>query len=148
MFRIFEHYDNISTEILRNLFIFSKQIMCMTNSIHILLENEAFDIDSYFYNFVESFKKGRYYHYRCQGYMESLVLTKCYSPFSISYWIYQLVEPAAQHFSEALDYLDEWKEYSHISPNKEFQKLLDTTVEFKKTSEEIMRLIKTYNLQY
>ena len=120
----------------------------MTNSIHILLEYQMFNTNPSFKKFIDAFKEGRYYHYRCQGFMESLVLTKCYSPFSINYWIYQLVYPAAQHFSEALENLDKMKQSSPLNQNKEFEQLLVTVEEFKKTSDEIMRLVRTYNIKY
>lgn len=66
-----------------------------------LPENNNFSSNPEFQNFISCFQKGRYYHFRCQGYMECLVFTKYYSPFSLNYWLHELVYPAADNFKKS-----------------------------------------------
>ena len=141
-----KRYDEISTNILRLLIKFSEHIMSIEENINKLLMNNEFNKNTDFLNFVKHFGLGRFYHFRCQGYMECLVFTKCYSPMSLSYWLNRLVYPAAEHFREALSYLDKVKAIPELAGNDDFRKLLTKIDEFKKVSMQIMQAIKLYNL--
>lgn len=80
------------------------------------------------------------------GYMESLVLTKCYSTKSLCYWKDMLVMPASEHIMEALGYLDKLQYNCWLSNNMTFKALIVETLELKRVAMEIMDLIKSYEL--
>jgi hypothetical protein len=52
--------------------------------------------------FIRFFQEGTYFHYRCQGYMEALRVTGAYTPNSVNIWVNQLVYPAANNFTMAM----------------------------------------------
>jgi hemerythrin len=139
-------YDEISSKILKNLINFSGLILAMEKINNNLLTEDHFSQNSDFIQYIDHFGLGRYFHFRCQGYMEALVFTKGYSPQSVCYWLNNLVNPASKHFMEALKCFDKVKMPSTGSHNSEYHKLIDIINEFKIVSNEIMGNIKLYNL--
>ena len=138
--------DELSKFILRLLESFSKQIMAIDDSILELLKDSQFNSNPDFMEFIAHFNKGRYYHFQCEGYMKCLVLTKCYSPMSISYWLNTLVYPAVKHFTEALACLDKVEAVPVLESNPEFKNMLEKVDVFKEISMKITESVKMYNL--
>lgn len=68
------------------------------------------------------FNLGVYYHYRCQGYAECLLVTNAYSPNSINIWVNELVYPAAENFKYAMMYIEQ------IHSNAELVKMQEIIV--------------------
>lgn len=139
-------YDEISVEMLELLTEFSDYINRMSVLNETLLTNDLFNRNPHFIQYIYYFGLGRYYHFRCMGYMEALVLTKCYSVKSLCYWKEELVMPASENFMKALEYLDKLKTDSELSSNPVFKVLIRESEGFMKVSMEIMELIKRYNL--
>lgn len=139
-------YDGISVEMLELLTEFSDYINRMSVLNETLLTNDLFNRNADFVNYIYYFGIGRYYHFRCMGYMEALVLTRCYSEKSLCYWKNKLVMPASDNFMKALDYLDKLKSDSELSCNPVFKALIFESKGFMKVAMEIMELIKRYNL--
>ena len=69
--------------------------------------------------FNHSLNSGMYYHYRCQGYVECLLVTNAYTPYSINVWINELVYPAAKNFKQAM------MAFEQLKSNPDFAKLQD-----------------------
>lgn len=139
-------YDGISSKILKELVNFSGLVLAMEKINNSLLTETRFNQNSDFLQYIDHFGLGRYFHFRCQGYMEALVLTKCYSPQSICYWLNNLVNPASKHFMEALKCFDKIKMPSTVPHNSDYHKLIGIIDEFKIVSNEITGNIKFYNL--
>ncbi|MCS7460328.1 hypothetical protein N0M98_09250 [Paenibacillus doosanensis] len=57
--------------------------------------------------FQHFFQTGEYFHHRCQGYVESLLVTGGYAPRSVNIWVNQLVYTANEHFKQAMPYWDQ-----------------------------------------
>lgn len=146
LFREQNLYDQISTRMLGLLTNFSKLILTIEKTTDELLKNDKINKNPHFLQFISHFALGRYYHFRCQGYMECLVVTKCYTPASICYWLNKLVIPASQHFMEALNHFDKLKTTTDIMELNEFRRLVEEVNEFKKVSMKIMKETKLYNL--
>ncbi len=140
------NYDRISSYMLTILTEFSKHINIMSNSNDLLLGNRLFNSNNDFKEYINYFSIGRYYHFRCMGYMESLVLTKCYSVNSLCYWKNQLVMPAYNNITFGLKSLDMLKSINVIQSNPTYQQLLVEVDSLKKVALEIMNTIKLYNL--
>lgn len=143
---IAQSYDVISKYVLGLLNKFSHQIIVINNSIQDLIGNDKFRTNEHFRGFVQEFELGRYYHFQCEGYMESLVVTTCYSPFSIKYWKDALVSPADKHFMEALMHLNQLKKIDEFKDHESFKELMTKIDGFKRISSEIMDAIGLYNL--
>lgn len=139
-------YDDISVEMLKLLTKFSDYINRISVLNDLLLTNNLFNRNSDFIQYIYYFDIGRYYHFRCMGYMESLVLTQCYSIKGLCYWKNMLVMPAYENITLALGYLDELKSDYEISCNPIFKLLIVETEGLKNTAMEIMDTIKSYKL--
>lgn len=139
-------YDKLSINIAGLLKNFSYQTMIIEDCIKTLLTYPQFNTSPDFMKFVFFFDKGKYYHYQCEGYMKCLIITKCYSPISISYWLNELVYPAASFFSKSLTYLDSVKEVDEIKNHSNYKNLNDSIELFKSISNEIMECTEMYNL--
>lgn len=138
--------DKVSRRILELLTEFSDYINQTSVLNDILLTNNIFNKNPKFIKYIYSFDLGRYYHFRCMGYMESLVLMRCYSIKGLCYWKNELVMPAYENLTEALKLLDELKLDDEIACNPIFKILICETEELKKIAMEIMDTIKYYNL--
>jgi len=77
--------------------------------------------------------------------MEALVITKCYSNVSFSYWLNSLVYPASKHFEEGLECLEGVKSFAELANDPEFRQLMGKVEEFKKISAKIMDAVKVYS---
>ena len=141
-----ESYDYISKYLLKELFELSDLILRMGELNNQLLMNRRLNCNSTFYQYLMKFDIGRYYHFRCQGYMEALVLTKCYSEMSLCYWKEELFTPALESFMAALDDIDKLKKNSRFVCNPTFKELLKVLDEFKDLAMEIQETIKKYDL--
>lgn len=139
-------YDDISIEMLKLLTEFSNIINRISILNDCLLKNNLFSRNPCFNQYIYYFGIGRYYHFRCMGYMESLVLTKCYSVKSLCYWKDILVMPASDNIMSALGYLDELQSNCWLSNNMTFKALIVETKELKRVAMEIMNMIKEYEL--
>lgn len=146
LFRQQHIYDQISMRMIGLLANFSKHILEIEKTINELLKEDKINKNPDFLQFISHFGQGRYYHFRCQGYMECLVGTKYYTAESICYWLNNLVTPASQHFMEALKHFERLKANPNIMSISEFRRLIEEIDEFKKISMEIMRTTKLYNL--
>jgi hypothetical protein len=132
--------DEISIEMQGYLAKLSTQIINMGHIIMELSAHGQVNIDPNFCKFIGYFWEGRYYHFRCQGYLESLVINKCYTNASISYWLHRLLYPACQHFKEAMFHL---QAVECINP-PEMERFLCKTNAFMRTLEKIRQLAKCY----
>lgn len=83
-----------------------------------MLTNKPCSCKTSFIEYVYYFAIGRYFHFRCMGYMEALVLTKCYSVESLCYWQNMLVIPASNNFMSALANLENVESDKELSSNK------------------------------
>lgn len=140
------YYDNISTEMLKLLTEFSNYINRISALNNSLLTNILFYRNYSFIQYIYYFDIGRYYHFRCMGYMECLVLTKCYSIESLCYWKNALVMPAYSNIMSGLDYLHVLESDYETSHNQTFMALLAEIQGLKEVAMEIMETIKCYNL--
>lgn len=139
-------YDNISTKMLELLTEFSNYINRISMLNDSLLTNNLFNSNTDFNQYIYYFSIGRYFHFRCMGYMEALVLTKCYSVKSLCYWKNMLVMPASNNFMTALGNLERLESDNELSSNPTFKVLLIEVEGFKKVAMEIMETIKCYDL--
>ncbi|ACA45981.1 spermidine/putrescine ABC transporter ATP-binding protein [Clostridium botulinum] len=143
---ILHHYDRISTYTLELLQNFSKRIMIIENIINELLKDDSLNKNNDLSNFISYFSNGRFYHFRCHGFMECLVVTKSYSPESICYWTMNLVTPASNNFMKALSFIDILKNTHTFETNSQFKNLTMEMDKFKKAAMEIMNAAKLYNI--
>ncbi|MGO1469559.1 MAG: hypothetical protein ACTHW2_06030 [Tissierella sp.] len=139
-------YNKISIDMLELLTDFSDSINQITVLNDFLLTEDLFSKNSNFTQYLYYFDMGRYYHFRCMGYMEALVLTKCYCVKSLCYWKTKLVMPASKNINLALNYLNKLKSNPNLSCNPTFQALIVETEELMEIAMEIMDLIKCYDL--
>lgn len=146
MNRCLMRYDIISIEMLELLTEFSDHINQISNLNDVLLTEDFFNCNQNFKCYIDYFGIGRYYHFRCMGYMEALVLTKCYSVKSLCYWKNKLVMPADENITLALEYLDQVKEDYGVWCNPIFRELILETKELMEVAMEIMDTIMCYNL--
>jgi len=80
--------------------------------------------------FNHSLNTGMYYHYRCQGYVECLLVTNAYTPYSINIWINELVYPAAENFKQAMMSFEQLKSNSDLVKLQDFAELKQQVNEF------------------
>lgn len=139
-------YEELSNTTLDVLERFSKQILIINESIPKLLKSSSFNSDPNFMDFISHFSKGRYYHFQCEGYMKCLVLTKCYSPITINYWLNALVYPAASYFAQALEAVDQIEPAPGLPVDHEFNILLNKLETFENISMKLMDFVKMYTL--
>ena len=139
-------YDSLSVEMLRLLTELSDYINKITPLNNTLLQCNIFNRNSDFMNYISYFDIGRYYHFRCMGYMESLVFTKCYSVTSLCYWKNKLVMPADENFAIGFNYLNLLESNCRISRNPIYKKLMVEVAGLSNVANEIMRTIEYYNL--
>lgn len=139
-------YDSISIEMLELLTELSGYINRITALNNSLLKCSLFNRNSDFNKYIYYFDIGRYYHFRCMGYMECLVLTQCYSIRSLCYWKNELVMPADENFAIGLDYLNLLKSNCRMSRNPKFKLLMVETAGLSNVANEIMKTIECYHL--
>lgn len=139
-------YGNTSKKILELLTNFSNLINKITVLNDLLLSDSLFNRNPDFVQYICYFDIGRYYHFRCMGYMEGLVLTKCYSVKSLCYWKNKLVIPAYENISSGLMHLGKLESDPEISSNPTFEALIVETGELKKVAMEIMDTMDYYRL--
>ena len=134
-------YDNLSEQILDSLIQLTEQVQTITNISYELMQNSSIIDDPDFIDYIEYLRTGKYYHYRCQGFMENLVITKCYSSQSLCYWYEELVSPAFESFLNSFSIIDLYpslyKDLLYL--HEEFTKMIEFT-------NEINELISKYNL--
>lgn len=136
-------YDNLSEEILDNLLQLTEQIQTVSNITYELMQTSSMIDDPDFIEYTEYFRTGKYYHYRCQGFMENLVISKCYSSQSLCYWYEELVAPAIDSLLNAFSIID-----IYPSLNKELLYLHEEFIKMMEITNEIDDLISKYNLYY
>ncbi len=136
-------YDNLSEEILDNLLQLTEQIQTVSNITYDLLQNSSMVDDPDFLEYIEYFRTSKYYHYRCQGYMENIVITKCYSSQSLCYWYEELVTPTVDSLLNAFSIVD-----IYPSLNKELSCLHEEFVKMIEIVNDIDYLISKYDLYY
>lgn len=139
-------YDTISNKMLELLTELSQYINKMSGLNDALLKDDAVNSNTHFNQYISYFAIGRYYHFRCMGYMESLVMTKCYFISSLCYWKNMLVMPAYNNLMLAFKHLEELKSDADISANLIFKELINETEGLKRVAMEIMDTMKYYNL--
>lgn len=93
-------------------------------------------------SYLRYFDQGAYFHHRCQGYVECLRLTGAYSPQSIHYWVTQLVYPAAEHFTKAMDISKEFMQIPGVAGIPQYIRLDNQLSEFRSMA---MTIIKYAN---
>ncbi|WP_210467843.1 hypothetical protein [Sporosarcina sp. 6E9] len=91
------------------------------------------------------FNLGTYYHYRCQGYAECLLVTNAYSSYSINIWINELVYPAAENFEHAMMYIEQIKSNANIVQQQEFEMLKQQMKEFQQIAMVIIQYANQLN---
>ena len=91
------------------------------------------------------FNLGLYYHYRCQGYVESLLVTNAYSTYSINIWINELVYPAAENFEHAMMFIEQIKSNANIVQLQEFEVLKQQMKEFQQIAMVIIQYANQLN---
>ena len=140
------YYDDISIEMLKLLTELSDYINRITVLNNTLLQCNMFNRNSNFIEYINHFDTGRYYHFRSMGYMEALVLTKCYSIKSLCYWKNHLVMPADEHIAMAIDYLNLLQSNCRISRNPIYKELMAEVAGLSNVANEIMKTIEYYQL--
>lgn len=138
--------DEVSKNILGLLTDFSNEINIMAGFNNQLLQDKTFYANQDFMTYIYYFDIGRYYHFRCMGYMECLVMTKCYYVESLCCWKNQLVMPAYNNITVALKFLDKLTIDPAATSNRHFKMLINKTEKLKQTAMKIMDDIKLYNL--
>ena len=139
-------YDNISIQILELWTELSDYINTITALNNTLLQCNLFNRNSDFIEYIHYFDIGRYYHFRCMGYMEALVLTKCYSIQSLCYWKNMLVMPADENIAIGVDNLNLLESNCRISRNPTFKILMNEIAGLSNVANEIMQTIECYHL--
>ena len=139
-------YDDISKSLLMELFELSDLVLRMGELNNQLLMNRKLNCNFEFQQYLKKFDMGRFYHFRCQGYMEALVLTKCYNEASLCYWKNKLFTPALESFMSALENIDNLKIYPRFACNPTFRELLKIIDELKALAMEIQMTIREYGL--
>lgn len=142
MYNVPLDYNTISQNMLKMLGDLSNQALLVEMFYSDLLKDNTFNSDEAFISFTKHFEQGKFYLFTSQGYMECLVLTKCYSRNSICYWVNNLVNSASQHFVEALNSLDKFKTKDLMG----YRRLQDQLTNFKMLFTRMSEDIKTYNL--
>ena len=143
---ILPSYDSISMEMLELLTVMSCYINRITELNDSLLRCNLFNRNSNFMKYIHHFNIGRYYHFRCMGYMESLVLTKCYDIESLCYWKNILVMPADENIAIGVDYLNLLESNCRISRNPTFKTLMIEIAGLSNVANDIMKTIEYYHL--
>jgi len=134
----------ISKHILQLLFDFSYSVLSTQKTTNALLEDPCFNENEDFINFISYFNNGTYFLFRSQGYMECLVLTKCYNPQYIDYWKTGLLFPATKFYIKALGYIENLSEYYQLICNDNFHTLLRELEKLKMSLKEIVDTLKLY----
>lgn len=83
---------------------------------------------NYFNHF---FLEGSYFHYRCQGFVECLKITRAYSSTSMNIWVNQLVYPAAENFKHSMMFFNQLRQNPEITEISELLELEKQLAEFK-----------------
>ncbi|PIC65300.1 hypothetical protein CSV79_01370 [Sporosarcina sp. P13] len=91
------------------------------------------------------FNSGMYYHYRCQGYVECLLVTDAYSSDSINIWINELVYPAAENFTQAMMYFEQIESTADIIKLQEFATVKQQMKEFQQIAMLIIQYANQLN---
>ena len=139
-------YDSISIEILELLTELSDYINRITELNNSLLGCYLFNGNCNFIKYIYYFDIGRSYHFRCMGYMEALVLTKCYDLESLCYWKNMLVMPSDENIAIGVDYLNLLESDDEISCNPLFKILMHEVAGLSNLANKIMRTIECYHL--
>jgi hypothetical protein len=130
-------YDPIFQQIYALLVQFSEKIQQVKATSHyITLHLEA--LASNWSAFLKHFEEGAYFHYRCQGFVESLIITKEYTFTSVNVWVNQLVYPAASNFIEAMFHFEQLKLQNNLEHDTLLQHLDQQLNDFKKIARSII----------
>ncbi|WP_207652830.1 hypothetical protein [Anaeromicrobium sediminis] len=143
---MFQSYDEISKYILGLLNSSSQQILLIDGIIYNLLVNTIFNDHIEFQEFMNEWNDASYYHFQCEGYMKTLVVTKCYSHMSIYYFINNLIIPAEKHFAESLKHFSKIKVIPELTHTEQFKLLPKKVDDLKKIAIQIKEGIKLYSL--
>ena len=140
-------YDEISKHLLSLLYRFSNEIMRVNASIMEMQKNPAFNTNENFRLFVMNFNEGRYYHFQCQGYIECLVVTKCYTQHSVRYWIDRLFKPALDYFMRAKTYYERMMAQRVLSESAESAVLGRKMQSFLNIAQAVQDEVAQYNIR-
>ncbi|MHA6258417.1 hypothetical protein ACXYMX_00765 [Sporosarcina sp. CAU 1771] len=121
---------------------FSEKIQVIPNLSYRITGKLQEPIPELWTAFNHDFNLGMYYHYRCQGYVESLLITNAYSPYSIHVWMNELVYPAAENFKQAMMYFEQLKSNTAFVRLHEFAVLNQQMMEFQQIA---MGIIQSAN---
>ena len=144
LFRATIPYDEISTNILKNLYDLSGLTRTIEKINNGLITNIAFNKSTNFQQYVSEFNSGKYFLFQSQGFMQSLVNNKNYSLQNICYWLTNIFYPSSYRFNLALDNFNKLKT-ELTSSSAELDKLNGLLNEFKREIDVIMQQSSLYN---
>lgn len=134
-------FDQIYAQLVK----FSGKIQVIQNLSYRITGKMTAPLPEEWNRFNHYFNRGLYYHYRCQGYVEALIVTNAYSSYSINTWVNELVYPAVKNFQQAMMSFEQLKANDKISKLKEFQDLEKEMKEFQHIAMEIIQYANQLN---
>lgn len=135
-------YNRISERVLCLLTQLSDHVKAMGCLNNELLQDPCLAGNACFRKYMGNFDKAGVLSFRCMGFMECLVLTKCYSVQSLCRWKNELFMPSYHCFCQAVNALSQVR----VPCNPMFTKLLCEAEEVKKVYMQIMQTTQLYNL--
>jgi hypothetical protein len=136
--------EDFMSEIYALLVHFSSKIQVIKEINHHI----SLQLDSYSTNwnsYIQYFELGSYFHYRCQGYIESLKVTNVTSQHSINVWVNQLVYPAAENFKLALSLYERFNNQAKHLDETIIRQLDQQISEFKVIAQTIIQRANALN---
>lgn len=143
LFRAAVPYDEISTNILKNLYNLSGLTLTIEKNNNGLIKDTSINKNSNFQQYVTEFNSGKYFLFQSQGFMQSLVNNKSYSLQNICYWLTNIFYPASYRFNLSLDNFKKLKTDT-TAENTELVKLDGILNEFKREIDVIMQQSSLY----
>lgn len=137
-------YNYESLRILNLLFKMTKQIEVISEEAALLMKKSNFVLTNAFELFLDNFGRGNYYHYRCQGYMEALVITKCFAPIAFCYWNNNLLIPADENYAKAIMSFKLSAQKVPEYLKEDYDRIEQTICAFEVITEQIKSMVEKY----
>lgn len=147
-FEVLWQYDEISINILKYLFKISKDLKYLQKIVDDELGCTFVNKDDNFKRFIDKYNKGKYYLFRSQGYIESLVINKSYINISICYLKKNLLEPTFYNFYEAINSFNKLRQYCKTKNTKTFKEFENQVFNLYDNLNTLKIICKDYNVNY
>lgn len=138
-------YDKISNYILNLFNNLNGNVKVIHGYIDELLMENNFNKNTDFLKFIFQFRQGSFHSFKCEGYLEYLVVTMYYTPPLLCYTLKE-IEILIEHFREAAHWLNSIKSNSYAYKNEDFNKLLSELENQSVILNAISEVKKLYNL--